>query len=337
MTVNTTEFSRLVTEYLTDYLPLQRNYSHNTVCSYKDALKLFVRFVREEKNINWSEFSMKEFNRSLVIEYLEWLRRNGSGTTTTNQRLAALKSFVDYAGIENVEYLKNLQSVISIKQTKTSSREIEYLSVEQISKLINFPNVNTPTGLRHRVVLTLLYDSGARVQELIDIQIRDFHSGSDPTVRLHGKGDKYRTVVISDNTGKLVSEYIARQRRFAPGSNPLIVNRSKDKMSRDGIRYIIEKYCAEIRKYDSSFPEEIHPHMFRHSKAMHMLAAGINVVYIRDFLGHEDISTTMIYAKADNRLKTEAITKLAPKLTGETPFGDWSQNQDLLDFLNSFK
>ena len=108
-------------------------------------------------------------------------------------------------------------------------------------------------------------------------------------------------------------------------------------MSRDGISYIIEKYSADIRKSDPSFPEDVHPHVLRHSKAMHMLAAGINIVYIRDFLGHEDISTTMIYARADNRLKTEAITKLAPKVAGESVFGDWSQNQDLLDFLNRFK
>ena len=337
MTKNTTDFAGLVTDYLTSYLPLQRNYSHNTICSYKDALKLFVRFIMEEKSLSWSDFKMNDFNRSLVIEYLEWLRSNGSGISTTNQRLAALKSFADYAGLENIEYLSNLQTVITIKQTKTTSRAIKYLTVEQVSKLINLPDINKPTGLRHRAVLTLLYDSGCRVQELCDIQIRDIHLGSNPTLRLHGKGDKYRTVVISDTTGELVSEYISRQRRFAPSDSPLIVNREKGKMSRDGISYIVEKYSADIRMSDPSFPEDVHPHVLRHSKAMHMLAAGINIVYIRDFLGHEDISTTMIYARADNRLKTEAITKLAPKVAGESVFGDWSQNQDLLDFLNSFK
>lgn len=337
MTANTTDFAQMVTEYLTDYLPLQRNYSRNTVCSYKDALKLFLRFLIEAKQINWSAFKMKDFNRKLVIEFLEWLRTNGSSTVTTNQRLAALKSFADYAGIENIEYLSNMQNVMTIKQAKTVVKEIKYLTVEQISKLVNFPDINKDVGLRHRVVLTLLYDSGCRVQELCDIKIRDINLGNNPTVRLHGKGGKYRTIVISKNTGKLISEYISRQRRYTPEDGPLIINRSREKISRDGVSYIVEKYVSQIRKDDPSFPDHIHPHVFRHSKAMHMLAAGINIVYIRDFLGHEDISTTMVYAKADNRLKIEAINKLAPRVAEDTVFADWSQNQDLLDFLNSFK
>jgi len=337
VTANTTDFAQMVTEYLTDYLPLQRNYSRNTVCSYKDALKLFLRFLIEAKQINWSAFKMKDFNRKLVIEFLEWLRTNGSSTVTTNQRLAALKSFADYAGIENIEYLSNMQNVMTIKQAKTVVKEIKYLTVEQISKLVNLPDINKDVGLRHRVVLTLLYDSGCRVQELCDIKIRDINLGNNPTVRLHGKGGKYRTIVISKNTGKLISEYISRQRRYTPEDGPLIINRSREKISRDGVSYIVEKYVSQIRKDDPSFPDHIHPHVFRHSKAMHMLAAGINIVYIRDFLGHEDISTTMVYAKADNRLKIEAINKLAPRVAEDTVFADWSQNQDLLDFLNSFK
>ena len=160
--------------------------------------------------------------------------------------------------------------------------------------------------------------------------------GDNPTVRLHGKGNKYRTVAIARNTAKLISEYIKRQRRTVSTDQPLIVNQRQAKLSRDGVNYIIRKYVHEIRRKDQSFPE-IHAHGFRHSKAMHMLEAGINIVYIRDFLGHEDISTTMVYIRADNRLKTEAVNKLAPKVTGETEFPDWTKDTDLMSFLNSFK
>ena len=107
-------------------------------------------------------------------------------------------------------------------------------------------------------------------------------------------------------------------------------------MSRDGIQYIIDKYAGIVHADDSSFPEHVHCHQFRHSKAMHMLAAGINIVYIRDFLGHEDISTTMVYSRADNRLKNEAINSLAPQVTGEVNLPDWRADKDLLNFLNSF-
>ena len=269
-------------------------------------------------------------------EYLEWLRNRGCSVSTVNQRLAAIKSFAEYAGVQCLEYLAPLQLVQGIKSQKAAMREIAFLSPDQIRELINFPDINTENGLRHRVILTLLYDSGCRVQELCDMAIRDIQTGDNPTVRLHGKGNKYRTVVIARNTAKLVSEYIKRQRRTVSVDQPLVVNQRQAKLSRDGVNYIIRKYVHEIRCIDKSFPE-IHAHGFRHSKAMHMLGAGINIVYIRDFLGHEDISTTMVYIRADNRLKTEAVNKLAPKVTGETEFPDWTKDTDLMSFLNSFK
>ena len=183
----------------------------------------------------------------------------------------------------------------------------------------------------------LLYDSGCRVQELCDIRIKDVITGNNPTVKLHGKGDKYRTVIISEGTGSLLKEYISRQRNSALLNQPLIVNRTGRKLSRDGVQYIIDKYVHEIYAENTAFPDHVHCHQFRHSKAMHMLAAGINIVYIRDFLGHEDISTTQIYIRADNRLKNEAINALAPKIAEETSLPDWRTDQDLLGFLNSFR
>lgn len=337
MSTNTTDFACLVSEFLTDFLPLQRNYSKNTVLSYRDALKLLVAFITEAKGIRMTDFTMQHFDRQLIVEYLEWLRSRGVSVSTTNQRLAAIKAFAEYAGCQYIEYLAPLQMVQNIKAKKATSREIVYLSVEQMAKLINQPDINTRTGLRHRTVMTLLYDSGCRVQELCDLMIRDICAGSNPTVRLHGKGNKYRTVTISEKTAVLVSEYIRRQRNTALADEPLIINRTREKMSRDGVNYVISKYVTEIRRNEPGFPEKVHAHGFRHSKAMHMLAAGINIVYIRDFLGHEDISTTMIYSRADNRLKNEAINKLAPKLAEDVSFQDWTKDQDLLSFLNSFK
>ena len=153
----------------------------------------------------------------------------------------------------------------------------------------------------------------------------------------NGKCNKYRTVVLSDTTAKLVENYLSRYRSYAVGIDPLITNRYQHKIDRDGISYIVKKYVDALRKEDAAFPEHVHCHMFRHSKAMHMLEAGINIVYIRDFLGHEDISTTMIYVRADNRLKNDAINALAPKVADETNLPDWNKDKDLLQFLNSLK
>lgn len=337
MDMNSTDFACLVTGFLTDYLPLQRAYSKNTILSYRDTLKLFLRFLKEDKGISLNSFYMKDFRRGLVIEFLEWYRQNGAGISTANQRLACMKAFAEYAQFESIECIAPLQEVAGIRSKKASPREVSFITVGQMSALINLPDINTYTGFRHRVILTLLYDSGCRVQELCDLTIADVSLNATSTVRLHGKGDKYRTVVISDETADLLRSYIQRYLTKTNRTYPLVTNRYHQKIDRDGIAYIIKKYAEAIRKKDSTFPEHVHCHMFRHSKAMHMLEAGINIIYIRDFLGHEDISTTMVYVRADNRLKNEAINRLAPKITGEAELPDWNKDKDLMQFLNALK
>lgn len=337
MSMNSTDFASLVTGFLTDYLPLQRCYSKNTILSYRDTLKLLLRYISMEKGVNLRSFQVKNFNRELIIEFLEWYRKGGASSSAANQRLGAIKAFADYAQLECIEYVSPLLKVSGIKAKKSSAREVCFLSVKQMSELINKPDINTPTGFRHRVILTLLYDSGCRVQELCDLTIADIFLNTNSTVRLHGKGNKYRTVVISDETANLINSYISRYVVNALGNHPLVTNRYHQKIDRDGIGYIINKYVTEIHKGNPSFPEKVHCHMFRHSKAMHMLEAGINIIYIRDFLGHEDISTTMVYVRADNRLKNEAINKLSPKVTDEADLPDWNRDKDLMAFLNSLK
>lgn len=337
MNTNSTDFAKAVSSFLTDYLPLQRNYSNNTILSYRDTLKLLIRYIVEIKGIRIQNFQLKDYNRDLIIEFLEWYRKQGAKSTTANQRLAAFKAFAEYAQLESIELISPLLEISGIKSKKAFSREISFLSVEQTSKLINKPDIHTTTGFRHRVALTLLYDSGCRVQELCDLTISDIFISEQSTVRLHGKGNKTRTIIISDETAKLIKEYLERYCRGWLPDHPLVTNRYNHKIDRDGVGYILKKYSDQIRIMDPTFPSKIHCHVLRHSKAMHMLEAGINIVYIRDFLGHEDISTTMIYVRADNRLKNEAINKLAPKITDETNLPDWSKDKDLMAFLNSLK
>ena len=332
-----TDFAVLITKFLTEYLTLHRNYSKNTISSYKDSLKLFILFLRDDKSMNINNFKMHQINRELILEFIEWLKNRGNTPVTINQRLAGIKSFINFAQYESVENLAYLQPVLSVKSLKTTTRQVDYLTEEQMNKLINLPPIDTFTGLRHRIIMCLLYDTGARVQELCNLKIEDINLGNNPTVKLHGKGSKIRIVPISKNMNQILEVYISR---FFPDiklkNEYLIKNKNNQQMSRDGIEYIVQKYAAIIKNNDPSFPSKVHPHMFRHSKAMHMLAVDIPIVYIRDFLGHEDISTTMIYARADSRKKNEAINKLAPKLIEEN-YIDWSKDQDLLDFLNSFK
>ena len=332
-----TDFAVLVTKFLTEYLPLHRSCSKNTISSYKDSLKLFILFLRDHKSMNINKFKMRQIDRELILEFIEWLENRGNSPVTINHRLAGIKSFLNFAQYESVENIAYLQPVLSIKSLKTTTRQVDYLTEEQMNSLINLPPTDTFTGLRHRIIMCLLYDTGARVQELCDLKIEDINLGNNPTVKLHGKGSKIRIVPISKNMNQILEVYISKFFSDIKLKNEyLIKNKNNQQMSRDGIEYIVQKYASILKNNDPSFPSKVHPHMFRHSKAMHMLAVDIPIVYIRDFLGHEDISTTMIYARADSRKKNEAINNLAPKLIEEN-YVDWSKDQDLLDFLNSFK
>lgn len=332
-----TDFAVLITKFLTEYLPLHRSCSKNTISSYKDSLKLFILFLRDHKSMNINKFKMRQINRELILEFIEWLKNRGNSPVTINHRLAGIKSFINFAQYESVENLAYLQPVLSVKSLKTTTRQVDYLTEEQMNSLINLPPTDTFTGLRHRIIMCLLYDTGARVQELCDLKIEDINLGNNPTVKLHGKGSKIRIIPISKNMNQILEVYISKFFSDIKLKNEyLIKNKNNQQMSRDGIEYIVQKYATILKNNDPSFPSKVHPHMFRHSKAMHMLAVDIPIVYIRDFLGHEDISTTMIYARADSRKKNEAINNLAPKLIEEN-YVDWSKDQDLLDFLNSFK
>lgn len=335
MTANSTDFAVLLTKYFSDYLPLQRGYSKNTIASYSTSFKLLLNYANQHEKIRIQKFRTADFSRTLIINFLAWYRENGASSSSANQRLAAFKSFAAFAMLEDIRNIASLQEVLNIKMKRAPSRNIEYLSSENMAKIINRPDINTFNSFRHRVILTLLYDSGCRVQELCKAKIGDFNHGKISTIRLLGKGNKYRTVVISDNTASLVSSYLNRYFPNALKTDYLITNRHHQQMHCDGVSYIIEKYANEIRRNDPAFPQNIHCHMFRHSKAMHMLEAGINLIYIRDFLGHSDISTTMIYLRADNRLKAEAINKVTEKIVTQENFQDWSKDKDLMEYLSA--
>ena len=333
---NTTDFAKNVSSFLTDYLPNKRNYSKNTVLSYKDTIKLFLRFISEEKGKDINMFTMKEFTRELVVEFLNYIHNQGASISTSNQRLAALKSFSQYCQLNSIEYMEPIQSVMSIKSKKTTDKLVDYLTEEQIRELINKPGIETPMRYKHKLILCLLYDTGARVQEICNLRVKDISFQKISTIKLTGKGNKTRFVPISNELSQFLLDYI-HQFKKTYKDEFLVLNKDGHQMSRDGIEYIIKKYTSEIHMINPTFPEKVHPHMFRHSKAVHMVSANVPLIYIRDFLGHKDISTTMIYAKADIKQKQKAIDSLVPKLIENETNKEWIDDFELMTFLDTFK
>ncbi len=332
-------FSYFVTTFFKKYLPGQKNLSTNTIRSYSDSFKLLLVFCEEQKGIKSSQFTLEALNGKLISEFLDWLElKRECKTTTRNQRLIAIHSFCRYVQKECPSEMEGLQSILRIPYKKSRKTVVPYLTENQMTLVLAQPEGNTWESYRDKVLMSALYDTGARVQELCDTKIKDVRLEDPAIITLHGKGNKDRQVPIMGSTKLLLESYLEHYKYMpgiSKGDHYLFVNQRKGKLSRWGISHIISKYVAlaEKKGLDVDFP--ITPHVFRHSKAVHMVHAGINLIYIRDFLGHVDCSTTEIYAKIDTEQKRKAIEAACEDLAPNEEYEDWTKNSALMDFLKS--
>jgi site-specific recombinase XerD len=339
VTMKPTDFSYYLTGFLTKFLPGETGASKNTIGSYRDTFILFLRFLRDEKEIPIDQLTLSMVTKNLVIEYLDWTEeKRRCSTSTRNVRLAALHSFFKYLQYENPDNLLEWQKILSIPVKKTEKKTINYLTLDGIKLLLKMPDLNTIAGRRDLALLTLMYDTGARVQEIIDLTPSMIRFDKPYTIKLIGKGNKARIVPLMKEEVKLIHRYMSENKLLEAHAsmNPLFYNSRKEKLSRAGINSILNKYANMARmKNPALIPDKISCHTLRHSKAMHLLQAGVNLVYIRDFLGHESVQTTEIYARVDSKQKREAIEKAYVNITRkETP--SWVENNDLLEWLKNF-
>lgn len=331
-----TDFSMHLTSFLSDYLPIQKKVSRNTIKSYRDTFKLLLLFCEKEESLPVEKITMKKLSSDLVVRFLNWLEtERKSSVSTRNLRLTAIHSFFRYAQSESPESLYHYQKVLAIPVKKKRQAVVEHLSPEGIKLLLEQPDKSIPHGRRDLALMSLMYDSGARVQEIIDLSVRDFIPGNNPVLTLTGKGNKTRRVPIMKNTAALVEAYIS-ENRLNPAhkaSYPLFTNKQHNRLTKEGVAYIINKYAIMAHEISDKVPEKVKCHMLRHSKAVHLLQAGVNLIYIRDFLGHNDIKTTETYARADTELKRKALENAYPDLV-DSNLPDWSENSDLMEWLS---
>lgn len=333
-----TDFAYYLSNYLSKYLPGTAGLSMNTIMSYRDTFSLLLEFCKVKKKILPEKITLKHLDKGLVEEYLEWLETERSCIASTrNVRLAAIHAFCRYLQLEYPDYLYQAQQVLAVPVKRIKKNTIEYLSLDAMQFLLRMPDETTKAGRRDRVLLSLLYDSAARVQELADIKVSDVRIQPPSTVKLTGKGNKSRIVPLMKPMSVLLEQYLIENQLVTPqvGSYPLFCNRSKDKLTRAGIAYILTKYVDIAKRLSPElFPDKIFPHCFRHSKAMHLLQSGVNLVYIRDFLGHVDIQTTEIYARIDGEMKRKALEKSNNKVVSEK-LPEWQSNTGLMNWLKS--
>lgn len=323
-------FQVLLSSFLLDYLPRQRGFSENTIKSYRDCFVLFFEWMQEHESINPERIQVSDLSVSRIEGFLRWLEEDkGCKPATCNNRLAALKSLARYTQSEAPEAIAICSSILAIPAKKYTSDAIPYLSIEAVKNLIE----SSSSDIREHAIISLLYDSGARVSELSGLCICDLRIADPCTLKLTGKGGKARIVPISRQVRSIMERYMEKHRSDACGSMPLFINHHKNRLGRAGVAHILKKHTDVSHKdYPDIVPKEINPHMLRHSKAMHLLESGVNLIYIRDFLGHESVTTTEIYAKANPEVKRKAIEAASNNIIRESKY-DSTKRDSLAQWL----
>lgn len=249
--------------------------------------------IKEEKLV------LSLISKDFVIRYLSWIENErGCAVITRNQRLAAIHAFYLYLQRELPERIYQLQEILSIPFKKHPQKTINFLSTDGIKALLTAPNINTVSGRKHLLLLSMMYATGSRVQEIADLTVSDVTYNGSSLVKLTGKGNKSRFIPLESPVVKLLTQYLEdfSLTDTSKRMELLFTNHSQKKLTRQGITHILKKYADLIRKKSPELiPETVSPHCLRHSRAVHWLQAGVDLIYIRDLLGHTSVQTSEIY------------------------------------------
>ncbi|MEJ2579653.1 MAG: tyrosine-type recombinase/integrase, partial [Kineosporiaceae bacterium] len=295
-----TDFAVYLHRFLTTHLAGLRGCSPHTIASYRDTFKLLIVYYRDEQSVPPDKLTLDRIDAAAITGFLDWLqasRRNS--VSTRNQRLAAISSFYRWMQSQDPTRMARCQDILAIPAKRAPQPGVNHLTVEQTRRLLAQPDRSTRRGRRDATLLAVLYDTAARVQELVDLTVRDIRLEPPALACLTGKGRKTRHVPHTDNTVNLLAAYLPEHRldRSGPEDHPLFFNQRRCKLSRGGIAWLIGKYQTKTGD-PTLIDADLTPHTIRHSRAMHLYDAGVPLPYIRDILGHIELSTTEIYARA---------------------------------------
>lgn len=333
------DFAKHLTRFFTSYLSGECGLSHNTIRAYGNTFLSFIDFMEKTRRIKADRLSLEHLTRDNVSDFLQWTEENkGCGISTRNQRLAAFHTFSKYMLYGDIFHLEQWKSILFIKSKRSEKQSVSYLSVDGIKLLLSLIPVDTRNGLRDLALIALLYDSGARVQELIDLTPMDLHLVKPYYVSLFGKGRKRRLVPLQEQQVGLLKKYMEVEglSKQSLNQHPLFANNRGEKLTNAGVTFILMRYVRSAHVADPDLvPAKVSPHSLRHSKAMHLLQAGVNLVYIRDILGHVSIQTTEIYARADSKQKREALEAAYIDVipTMDKKVGSWEKDSKLKYWL----
>jgi len=311
-------FFSLIHDFFMVYLPNERKCSPNTIRSYQKALELLLDFVKGKNNIPLNKITFKMIDRKILSEFLDYLENERKCSVyTRNHRLQCIRAFYNYAAEVDATAVVHWEEIKKVDTAKTPKRLVEHMSEKAVSVILAQPDTSTLKGLRDMFLMLFLFKTGARIQELLDIRLRDIQFGNAPVVTLHGKGAKVRSVPLRENVTQHLKEYL---NVFHPDEGIysdqhlffVVRGGRKKRMSEDHARHLTHSYGVAARVMCTEVPENVHPHLFRHSCAMSMYQNGVDLTLVSQWLGHADLETTLIYAHADTELKRKAIEKAVP-------------------------
>lgn len=329
----TNRFSKLVQEFLTTYIIGECNYSINTKSSYSTTFHLLLEFMDENKNIKPNKIEIETITKEVIVQFLNWLETNRNvSIQTRNQRLACIKSFYKYVQSNELDLFDTCSLILSIKNKKVPNKIISYFSEEEIKIMINY--LNNIKDLKKLTMICVLYETGARVSEFINIKLSDLNLSDNASITLYGKGNKTRIVPISGELVKLINKYLKKVYMNYSDSY-LFYSNYKKRYERTSINKMINGLIQTLKvNYSNYFKGIYHPHSFRHTKATHLYNNGTPLLYVKEFLGHSTISSTEIYATPDSKKQREEILKNSESINTKNKYSN-NKKDDLDNWLKN--
>jgi site-specific recombinase XerD len=338
MTKPPDSFYRYLRDWFTAFLPRQRGVSPHTITSCRQTWNMFLRYVTDTRQVALEQITFSILDRACVIGFLDHMRATRSWTATTyNQRLACIRSFFRYAATAEPTLAMHLADVNSVPQLKSpAAPTIRYLTTTAVAALLAAPDPATKTGLRDQFFMVLMYDLAARDAEMLALTIGDLDT-KRLTVDLIGKGSRPRRLPIAAETAAHYRRYTAAFHRDIDRDQPLfytVHGHQKTRMSDDNVARFLRQHAATARASCVEIPTKVHPHMLRHSRAMHLYQAGMPSALLSEWLGHADPETTRIYAHADTEMKRRALTKATEgATTSPAAIPIWHDREDIIQRL----
>jgi integrase/recombinase XerD len=333
-----TDLGSLLYSFFEDYLKCQKGLRPSSLKSYRDSVKLLLLFLAEKTGHKVSRLTLADLTCAQVLAFLRSLETDrGNQVRTRNQRLAAIRGLFDYLARRVPEMLKEAQNVATIPTKRIAPAETFFLEQDEMQSLFASLPAKGSTALRDRVLLLFLYNTGARVQEVADLRYKNLELEGQPRVHLHGKGDKWRVCPLWKETVTLLKQLVAEHSTNDP-ERAVFVSLQGLALTRFGIYKIVRRHTRSLLKPNES-PRRISPHTFRHTSAVHLLEAGVEVNVIRGWLGHVSLDTTNLYAEINIRMKQAALEACQPPASASSEACPrkpvWREDAELMKWLKT--